>query len=291
MDIVELSIIDVRGEIIYSQRLKPACPISPEATKTHGLTLDMLSDCPSLEEEWNHICDVVGGRTVIAWNAWFDSGRIEESLALHGLNPCTDCTWNWQCAMVAYAEYWNAPPDPTKKWRNAPYQKLQTACEQQGLVIPQGKWHGALFDIQATLLLLQKIAKDGARTYQDPIAKKGSGMLGNFSDEEIRELLDIGYIYCGDRSIDTTAAENTRGTIVGTLYEYRDNNRPFGVSPTTTYRRFADLLYLERITFDDIRASWLYKGVLLDNEKFCGEINHIEPCPCGKCTGQLRKEK
>lgn len=128
-EIIDLAIIDTKGHELYNGLFNPLCAIETKAEQTHHINAAMLENAPTIAEEWARICDIVANRTVITYNAKFDSERIAYSLAQHGVNTCEDCQWEFECAMLQYAEFWSAPP----KWEgaNAPWQSLSTACYQQ----------------------------------------------------------------------------------------------------------------------------------------------------------------
>jgi DNA polymerase-3 subunit epsilon len=161
-EVIDIAIIDGMGQELYQSLLKPRGAIEPGAEAVHHISESMLASAPTIEDEWSKICDIVDGRTVITYNARFDSERIETSLRAYGLEYCSWCQWRYQCAMIGYADFWGAPP--TKSWsRNAPWQSLGNACAQQKIDLPPGL-HRAMPDVKATFLLIAKIAAMGEQS-------------------------------------------------------------------------------------------------------------------------------
>jgi DNA polymerase-3 subunit epsilon len=157
-EIIDLAIIDTKGCELYNSLLRPLCAIEKKAMDTHHITEAMVSTAPTIKEEWERICDIVHGRTVITYNAEFDSARIAFSLKRYGLNTCSACQWTYECAMLKYAEFYNAPP----KYGDGPgWQSLSNATRQQGIRLDPKAMHRALADAQATLALLCKVAATG----------------------------------------------------------------------------------------------------------------------------------
>jgi DNA polymerase-3 subunit epsilon len=158
-EVIELAIIDNKGHELYNNLLKSLCKIEPDAQEAHHITAEMLEHAPTIAQEWQRICDVVHGRTVITYNAKFDSERIAYSLGRYGLNTCEACQWRFECAMEGYAAFWGAPPKrghTTPKW-----QSLGDACWQQGVTLDPKSMHRAYADARATWALIAKIAATG----------------------------------------------------------------------------------------------------------------------------------
>ncbi len=108
-------------------------------------------------------------------------------------------------------------------------------------------------------------------------------MLENFSDEEIKdELLEAGYLYLdlpdGKRKrIGVTA----RTGIAPQINRYALQK---GEEYARTYASMTELLEHGSITYDDIRASWKYHGVLLGAATFCEKLVHDTGCSCSLCV-------
>lgn len=154
-EICDLAIIDTKGKELYNSLLKPTCEISADAMKLHHITNEMVASAPTIADEWSKICEIVGSRKVITYGAVFDSARLDQSLAAYNMPTCE---WQFECAITRYADFWNAPSKG--RYSNAPYQKLEIACYQQGIMLPPGL-HRAMPDCKATLSLIRKVAATG----------------------------------------------------------------------------------------------------------------------------------
>jgi len=142
-DIVEISIGDPQGNILYDSLLRPACPISEGAMAVHRITEEMVSAAPCLNEEWPEIYKRIKGKKLIAWNAKFDSGRLKHAMAAHNV-PARE--FEWYCAMLEYTRYGNF-----QKWV-----KLQEACLYQGMEFIQN--HRALGDVLEMIEVVKAVA-------------------------------------------------------------------------------------------------------------------------------------
>lgn len=115
-------------------------------------------------------------------------------------------------------------------------------------------------------------------------------MLENFSDEEIADLLEIGYLYLpavDSECIEKRAITHVDSTYLASVYAYSYVRKGDGERQTNRYRKLPDLLFCESISFDDLRREWRYHGVLLGHKTFCDKLVHDTPCPCGVCTNRL----
>ena len=163
--IVELAIMAASGQILYDKLLKPSCPIDKGAMNAHKITEAMVADARSFAEEWQEIEAAIAGRYIITYNAAFDA-RMPQQTAM--ANKITLKDIDYYCLMTEYAAFWDAPARQGV-WLgsqritngNAPYQKLQEACRQQGVRFSQE--HRALGDTLATLALIRSIAEKGEK--------------------------------------------------------------------------------------------------------------------------------
>lgn len=142
-DIVEASIVDPLGNILYDSLLRPACPISEGAMAVHHITEEMVSAAPCLNEEWPEISKRIKGRKLIAWNAKFDAGRLKHAMAAHNV-PAQE--FEWYCAMLEYTKFGNF-----QKWV-----KLQEACQYHKIAFSQE--HRALGDVLAMVAVMHIMA-------------------------------------------------------------------------------------------------------------------------------------
>lgn len=61
---VEIAIIeltDMRRTGVYYQRFNPECPIHPQASAIHGITDDMVKDCPTFPEKVDELLQFMLG--------------------------------------------------------------------------------------------------------------------------------------------------------------------------------------------------------------------------------------
>ncbi len=151
-EIIEIAVIDFLGSTLIDTRIKNTRPIPREAIAIHGIEEVMLTGMPDWLPVREQVIEAIRGKNVITYNAAYDRHMMH----------CTDENWglskinyhdfaDWHCAMLWYADYWGEydgyHSDP--KW-----QKLTTACAQQGVDMTGITAHGALADCTLTYKLL-----------------------------------------------------------------------------------------------------------------------------------------
>ena len=140
-EIIEIAIIDMRGNVLLDQRIKPMGEMSQGAYDMHGISLDDLKDCPTFPEVYEQIKSAIGQNTVIIYNAEFDKQRLVDDCERHQLERIK---FNHQCAMTWYAQWYG-------EWSN-----YFGSYKWQ----PLDGGHSALSDCRATLGVLKAMAKD-----------------------------------------------------------------------------------------------------------------------------------
>lgn len=153
-EIVEISIIDQLGNVVFDSLVKPQKPIPAEATAIHGITNDMVATAPSWADIHDDVCRIVSGKPLVIYNADYDIRLMAQTAALYGLQPVT-ATAGVHCAMLAYAEFYGDWNDYKGSYR---WQRLTAAAAQQW-VVTDGQAHHALADVMMTLGVLQAMAR------------------------------------------------------------------------------------------------------------------------------------
>lgn len=164
--VIEVGVCTVAGEPILDQRVRVPLPIEPGAFAVHGISDADLRGYPGWDEVWPRLEVVLGGRTVLAFNAAFDERCLE--LSVHHLFPPErfapkptlegGSIWpaplfNFSCVMAAYA-VWNA--DYSTGRRTYRWKSLDWATA--GLDLPPRGPHGALDDAFRTAALIRHVA-------------------------------------------------------------------------------------------------------------------------------------
>lgn len=146
-EIVELGIIDCRGNVLYDGMFKPSQKMNPAASKVSGITDEMLADKPPFEDCFGHIVELLDAPGVIAFNESFDERMFYQTARKYGLSEkwLDEIFEKAYCAELLYDHYIGY--DKTK---------LELACEVEG--IQKVQTHRATDDCMMTLDLLKRVA-------------------------------------------------------------------------------------------------------------------------------------
>lgn len=143
VEIVEVAMIDQRGEVLLYTLVKPDALIPASASAIHGIFDSDVADAPGFIDILPELLRCIDGRTVVAYNYSFEQG-ILEAVCRRYSQPLLTCDWN--CAMQDYAEF----------KRLERYCKLTDACWREGVLVKDA--HRALGDCLMTLGLMRKMA-------------------------------------------------------------------------------------------------------------------------------------
>jgi len=120
-------------------------PITWSARKVHGISDDHLSGAPGLLSLWPNLKKAMAGAVVVAHGKGTEK-RFLRAFPGHGFGPWVDTL------LLARAA-----------WPELPDHSLSALCEARGLaekvaaMIPGRRWHDALYDAAASLLLLEDV--------------------------------------------------------------------------------------------------------------------------------------
>jgi DNA polymerase-3 subunit epsilon len=144
-EIVEVAIVDDRGEPVIHTLIKPSLHDSwPDAERIHGISPADVIDAPSLVDLLPSIREAVRNKSVVIYNARFDVQFFPSDVFANS---------SVECAMLAYADYvgqWNA------YYGHYRWHKLVAAALETGFT-DEVRWHRALGDALAARHVWQKL--------------------------------------------------------------------------------------------------------------------------------------
>jgi DNA polymerase III subunit epsilon len=157
-EIIELSILDLDGNMIVNQRYSPTKHIEHGASQIHGMTNQTLAKCQGWDATANRIEEILKQRKLLIYNFEYDNNAIVNTYSNHGLRPPL---LGGYCVMDWYSKFIGEWNDYRKSYR---WQKL-----------PGGD-HSALGDCMATLEVIKGMAATEIPTIVqlvgEPTAKK-----------------------------------------------------------------------------------------------------------------------
>ena len=157
-EIIEIAVLSSDGQVLLDTLVCPTRPISPEATRVHGIDDAMVAAARPWSQVLPEVREIFRGRHVCSYNLEFDTRLIGQSTKMarldlkeHGIRPLVSGA---SCLMELYAQYYG-------DWKPYHYsytrKPLGHAIAQWELTIP-GVAHRALFDSRAAYAVLRYMA-------------------------------------------------------------------------------------------------------------------------------------
>ncbi|QDP58639.1 MAG: putative exodeoxyribonuclease [Prokaryotic dsDNA virus sp.] len=150
-EIVEISAIDCQGNLLLDTMVRPMGEISEEARAVHGISEQDCAHSPWFDQVLGDLTGIIHNRTVVMYNAAFDSRLIHQSAVRHNR---TAPRMSAHCAMNNYARFHGEWDNKRGRYK---WQSLENAARQMGVAI-EGNAHRALTDCQTTLGVIKAIA-------------------------------------------------------------------------------------------------------------------------------------
>jgi|SRR5207253_2505595 len=141
IEIVEIALGDVNGEIVFQSLVRPIFNAQPRASKQTRFEREELEAAPDWMEIWPRVSELITNRLLIAYNAGFDRRALAATCARHH-NDSQER--GWRCAMQLVKKVVGVK-------KSLP---LAEACALYGL---PGGTHRAGADVEATYHLLNAL--------------------------------------------------------------------------------------------------------------------------------------
>lgn len=145
-EIVEISVIDMKGNKLYCSLVKPSLSIPKNVIDIHGISNDMVENAPVFKDVWNDVRNIIEGKILLIYNEAFDTRMINQSLNIYNI---TGIEFDTICIMELFKDYINS-----SRWVS-----LSNALYHMD--IKHDNFHNSLDDCFATLKLLNCIKNRG----------------------------------------------------------------------------------------------------------------------------------
>lgn len=184
---VTIGIIDGNGDVLMNVRLNPSVPIHPDAEMVHGISAEMVANCPTFRDIADDLNAIVSKRLVVVYNAKFDVNLLLTAARRQGVFLTIP---TFVCAQDIFAR-WNG--HYSAYHRKFIPRKLTEACESLGIQVEDA--HDALGDVQMTRALIHALGNQKAwyffpetgeyfQTEPDPALLTEHGCFGPFNSLE-----------------------------------------------------------------------------------------------------------
>jgi DNA polymerase-3 subunit epsilon len=150
-EIVQIGIINMKGETLMQTLVKPTKRIELGAFGVHGISNEQVKDAPDFKDLYARFSGVIAGQTVIAYNVDFEKSILKGVCARRKIpQPRVKA---WQCAMKEYARFYGKYHATRRSYI---WQSLSNACSQQNILVKAA--HDAIGDCLLTLEVIRKMA-------------------------------------------------------------------------------------------------------------------------------------
>ena len=140
--------LEIRREDLFTSYLASDQKVTWAAKKVHGISDEDLIGAPPLLQLWPQINSMLRDRCVVAHGSGTEK-RFLRAFPMHGFKTWADTL------TLSHA----AHPEIGEHSLSSLCDKLGVSSEVEALC-PDRKWHDALYDAIASLVLLRKILKD-----------------------------------------------------------------------------------------------------------------------------------
>ncbi|MFM2371023.1 MAG: hypothetical protein RIS85_745 [Pseudomonadota bacterium] len=198
--LVEIGCIEMVNRVptgsVFHRYFNPERDMPAEAEAVHGLSIAFLSDKPKFAADAQAFLDFIGDSPLVAHNAGFDFGFINNELELCGLEPVSR---DRMVDTVAIAR------------RKHPGAKLSldALCSRYGIDRSHRTKHGALLD--AELLAQLYVELQGGRQIGLELAAEASlGQQGTMTEQVVAVTSTVTRVFRSPRPHSASAEEQAR---------------------------------------------------------------------------------
>lgn len=147
-EIIELSVIDKNGVLLYSSLFRNQKALDPKAAEINQLDADTLAVSPLFSEEWERIKLVLNGKRIISFNTDFDYRLFKQTLKRYDMDA-VEADMLFDGHLDAMRIYLDIRPNGRNKI------SLQSCCDALGMNVKES--HRAADDCRLTLEMLKNV--------------------------------------------------------------------------------------------------------------------------------------
>ena len=151
--VIEVGIVDLAGNILFSGLINPERGIPEDAIKIHGITDEMVREAPTMKSAWLEIEAILRDRAIGIYNAEFDFRLMKQSVE-NAVIPWSIHRNQTFCVMNMFAAWYGEWNRRANKFKS---QKLEFAGNFCGIDLHNN--HHAVDDAKLTAALLRYLAE------------------------------------------------------------------------------------------------------------------------------------
>ncbi|MFN1233382.1 exonuclease domain-containing protein [Enterobacter hormaechei] len=161
-EIIEIAIINMRGEVLLDTLVKPTQPIPPEVTEINHITNEMVANAPAWRDVFQIVLMIISGHKWLAWNSGFDARMLDQTCLRTGIYANEQAYYaalvtsrihtSHIDAKAVYDQWYGEFDEKRKAFKR---QSLTTAAARHGVSVEGA--HRALADCKMVLAVLEKV--------------------------------------------------------------------------------------------------------------------------------------
>lgn len=161
-EIIEIAIINMRGEVLLDTLVKPTKPIPPEVTEINHITNEMVANAPAWRDVFTKVLAIISHQKWLAWNSGFDARMLDQTCLCTGIyanekpyfvaHVTSIIHINHIDAKAVYDQWYGEFDEKRKAFKR---QSLITAAARHGVTVEGA--HRALADCKMVLAVLQMV--------------------------------------------------------------------------------------------------------------------------------------
>ncbi|EMM6971633.1 Lar family restriction alleviation protein [Enterobacter hormaechei] len=161
-EIIEIAVINMRGEILLDTLVKPTQPIPPEVTEINHITNEMVANAPAWRDVFPKVLAIISHHKWLAWHSGFDARMLQQSCLRTGFFSNESPSYialitsrihtSHIDAKAVYDQWYGEFDEKRKAFKR---QSLTTAASRHGVSVEGA--HRALADCKMVLAVLQKV--------------------------------------------------------------------------------------------------------------------------------------
>ncbi|WP_193144194.1 exonuclease domain-containing protein [Enterobacter hormaechei] len=160
-EIIEIAIINMRGEVLLNTLVKPTQPIPPDVTEINHITNEMVANAPAWRDVFPKVLAIISNHKWLAWNSGFDARMLEQTCintiflnkhAYYGAAIVSRIYTSHIDAKAVYDQWYGEFDEKRQAFKR---QSLTTAAARHGVSVEGA--HRALADCKMVLAVLEKV--------------------------------------------------------------------------------------------------------------------------------------
>ena len=154
-EIIEVCLVDLDGNILMDQLIRPTVTVSEQAHKINGISFNDLVDEPSYLSIYTELLELVEGKVVCIYNADIGARIIRQTSQKYNLESPLNYTEDIFCIMENYSEI---KDEYDKDWSRKKYKSILEAAREENIEYDSERGTRARVEALIAYQLIQSIS-------------------------------------------------------------------------------------------------------------------------------------